>query len=161
VGEHAVVVVRRHGGETSVEIVGALVLDVPAIETAAQWCEYYGVEVEDGIATLYKALDDEYRSNQTGFQYLPGSTPAAPDWDGGEAECGGGLHFAPHPALALQWFPAATRFVACPVELDELVVHEGALYPQKVKAPRVCGPVFEVAADSNPLESAAIPQTRT
>ena len=29
--------------------------------TVEQWCEYYGVEVSDGVATLFKAVDDELR----------------------------------------------------------------------------------------------------
>lgn len=146
VGRHARLVATKHG-EATLAIEGAVVLEPPPIERADQWCEYHGVEVADGVATLYKAVDHEYRTGQTGFRYLPGSTPEAFDWDGGEAECGGGLHFAPHPALALQWFPAATRFVACPVRVSEIAVHHSADYPQKVKAPRVCGPVYEVDGD--------------
>ena len=122
---------------------GGVIIKVPTISTAAQWCDFYGVKVKSGIAVLYKALRDDYKSSH-GFEYKPGSTPAAPDWDGGNVECGGGLHFSPSPAHALEFDPEATKFMACPVLLKEIKVHKNAAYPQKVKAPRVYKPCYEV-----------------
>src|SRR5574341_50999 len=66
--------------------------------TPAEWCDYYGVAVVNGVATVFKAVGDDYRSPR-GADYTPGTTPVAPDWDGGIAECGGGLHFSPTPAM--------------------------------------------------------------
>jgi hypothetical protein len=76
------------------------------------------------------------------------STPA-PDWDGGKEECGGGLHFSPRPSAALAFDNLATRFIACPVLLKEIKVHSNATYPEKVKAPRVYKPCYEVDIDGN------------
>jgi hypothetical protein len=130
---------RHHVGT----IRGGTVIKILAIKTAADWCEFYGASVKRGVATLYKALDDGYKSGR-GFAYVPGTKPAAPDWDGGKAECGGGLHFCAHPLDALGFMTEAVRFVACPVRLKDIAVHANAEYPNKVKAPRCCGPVYEV-----------------
>src|SRR5207237_6599225 len=104
---------------------------------------FHGVEVKDGVAFLYKAVDEDFRS-MYGTNYAPGAEPQAPDWDGGDAECGGGLHFSPKPAIALRFQPEAAHFVACPVRLEDIVLHDRPLYAEKVKAKGVCGPVFEV-----------------
>jgi hypothetical protein len=78
------------------------------------------------------------------MSYLPGSQPQAPDWDGGEQECGGGIHLSPRPGLALPRTYGAHRFVACPVRVADIVTHPGGDYPDTVKAPGVCAPVYEV-----------------
>ena len=31
-----------------------VVIELPAITSAEEWCEFYGVEVVDGVATLFK-----------------------------------------------------------------------------------------------------------
>lgn len=111
--------------------VGMVDLGVPMT-----WCEYYGVPIEGDSVVLFKALDNEYKTNYTGFPYVPGTTPIAPDWDGGEDECGKGLHFSPSPRHARDFFPSAKRFCACRVLLAEMVTHPNGKYPQKVKAPR-------------------------
>ena len=119
------------------------------IKTVEDWCEYHGVVANRGMVTLYKAVDDDYateHSRRAGIFYKPGNKPKAPDWDGGVAECGGGLHFCPSPSLARGFNESATRYVACPVKASEIVVHENAQYPQKVKAPRVAGAIYEVDA---------------
>jgi hypothetical protein len=133
--------ITRHGNRPRVS--GEAVSEAPVVATAQEWCEYYGVDVEDGVATLYKAVDGDFNSYH-GTSYTPGSEPEALDWDGGEQECGGGLHFSPRPWLALPHAYGAVRFVACPVRVEDIVIHQGAIYPDKVKARRVCGPVYEV-----------------
>jgi hypothetical protein len=106
--------------------------------------------VKRGTAILYKALDGELKAPHNGFPYPLGSKPKAPDWDGGDAECGGGLHFSPRPVNARQFYSGDdVRYVACPVKLAEIVVHKNPSYPDKVKAPRVCGAVYEVDIDGN------------
>jgi hypothetical protein len=140
-------------------ITGTERVQLVQIATAAQWCDFYGAEIDaDGIAILYKAVDKDFRSGR-GFAYVPGSTPAAPDWDGGKAECGGGLHFTAHPSAAQAFFLEATRFVACPVRLDDIVVHEDAQYPSKVKAPRICAPIYEVDRYGKPVAAAGAEAT--
>jgi hypothetical protein len=129
------------------KISGGVIIEVPEIATVKEWCDYYGVEVKRGTAILFKAVDNDYatpHSRAVGIFYKPGSKPRAPDWDDGEKECGGGLHFSPRPSQGLQFNSAASRFVACPVRLSEIVVHKNPNYPNKVKAPRVCGAIYEV-----------------
>ncbi|HZV20804.1 MAG TPA: hypothetical protein VE986_04585, partial [Hyphomicrobiales bacterium] len=123
-------------------------------DTPAQWCEYYGVPVKDGVAILYKALASDFTSRH-GFSYQPGSVPMAPDWDDGQTECGGGLHFSPNPKMALEFAPEAGKFVGCPVSLSDIVVHPDGQYPQKVKARGCCGPVFEVDENGKPVGAAS------
>jgi hypothetical protein len=138
-GEH--VLVRREGAASTVT--GGAVTQVPAIDTPQAWCAHWGVAVEDGVATLFKAVDGEFRS-RFGMSYAPGSEPQAADWDGGEAHCGGGLHFSPSPAVALQYEPRAKRWVACPVRLADMALVGDQPFEAKVKARGVCAPVYEV-----------------
>ena len=142
------VAVTKQRGNPAIS--GGVVIEVPKITTAEEWCDFYGVEVKDGVATLYKALDGEFESGY-GFSYTPGTIPDAPDWDGGARECGGGLHFSPRPFLALQFASRAERFVACPVRLSDIAVHPDPMYPNKVKAKGCCGPVWECDIDGNPV----------
>lgn len=142
--------VTVHG--PGVEVTGGAVTRVPVPATAEEWCEFYGVEARDGVATLYKAVDRDFNSYH-GMSYAPGSQPTAPDWDGGERECGGGIHLSPYPALAVPRTYGATRFVACPVRLAEIVTYPGGDYPDTVKAPGVCAPVYEVDEQGRPLRA--------
>ena len=60
-------------------------------------------------------------------------------------ECGGGFHFSASPQHAMEFNLDATRFVACPVALKDMrAPKEGDEYPQKIKAAKCCGPVWEV-----------------
>ena len=138
--------VLLHGGATAD---GGMQVDA-TIRTPADWCEYYGVRVVDGVATVYKALDDDFRSPR-GIDYSPGQSPVAPDWDGGREECGGGLHFSPTPTLALASHRRAGRVVACAVALSDMCVHEDAMLPEKIKARGCCGPCMEVDRQGNPV----------
>jgi hypothetical protein len=49
--------------------------------------------------------------------------------------------------MALEFDNEATKFMACPVLLKEIKVYKSAIYPQKVKAPRVFKPCYEVNID--------------
>jgi hypothetical protein len=139
---------RSHSGE----VAGGVQIR-PKIETAQDWCDNYGVEVVDGVVVLFKAVSDAYESSR-GFLYVPGTIPVAPDWDGGVEECGGGLHFCAHPALALDFNPDAKRFIANPVRLSDLrdpkiTDH----YQNKIKGHRCCAEVWEVDRDGKRIES--------
>ncbi|OIN80882.1 hypothetical protein BMG05_10445 [Mycobacterium malmoense] len=127
-----------HSQRVNLDSSGA-VIDLTQIDLkdAAQWCEFNGVDVVDGIAFVYKAVGDDWKS-QRGTSYEPGSTPEAPDWKP-VAYCGNGLHFCASPTLALEYFPEATRFVRCGVRLDEMVPLD-----DKAKAKRVVVPCAEV-----------------
>jgi hypothetical protein len=142
------VAITVHGDK--IKVIGGVRVDIPAIETATQWCEFYGVGIKRGVAELYKAVRDDYLSAH-GCSYAPGTKPEAEDWDGGEKECGGGLHFSPRPFMALAYDGSATKFVACGVKVSEIAVHKNADYPDKVKAPRVVRACVEVDIDGNPV----------
>jgi hypothetical protein len=133
-------------------VVGGVKIRPRAPSNIAEWIADYGIRVrKGGVVILYKAVGDDCRS-EYGTSYAPGETPSAADWDGGKAECGGGLHFCPSPALALTFNRAATRFIACPVKVSEIAFHQDAAYPTKVKAPRVCAPVWECDIDGQKLQ---------
>jgi len=136
--------------DRGVTVTGGVLIEIPVPTTAEEWCDFYGVQVEDGVATLFKAVRDDYSSSRGG-DYTPGVIPVAQDWDGGKQECGGGLHFSPRPWMACEFDPEATRFVACPVALVDIAVHADAVMPQKVKARGCCGPVYECDRDGNRL----------
>jgi hypothetical protein len=128
-------------------ITGGVVIDALPPTTVDGWLDYYGLEVVDGVVTLFKTVRKDWRSGH-GFDYTPGTTPVAPDWDGGKAECGGGLHFSPRPWMARQFDTEATLFVGCPVRVADIRPPcEVDAYPAKVKARGCCGPVFQVDED--------------
>jgi hypothetical protein len=141
--------ITRHSQAATVS--GGHVTDAIRFDTPEEWCEYYGIEVDDGVAILYKAVDEDFNSYH-GTSYGPGTEPYAPDWDGGERECGGGLHFSPRPTFALPHPDDSMRFVACPVRLADMVVHPRGDYPDQAKARGVSGPVYEVHEDGTPVD---------
>jgi hypothetical protein len=145
------VAVMRHAPAT---VSGGGAAEATHPTSAGEWCAYYGVPVDDGVVVLYKAVDQSFQSYH-GTSYVPGSSPMAADWDGGEQECGGGLHFSPRPTFALAAPAEEARFVACPVLLADLAFHPGGLYQSKVKARGVCAPVYEVDEDGAALPSPA------
>ncbi len=140
----AQVIIALHGKAKAIK--GGVQIKQTPPKTPRQWCEHHGVSVEKGIATLYKALNDDFTSPR-GMSYAPGTAPTAPDWDGGKAECGGGLHFSPTPRHAREFHRDAKRYAACPVRLKDMVVHLGGDYPEKVKARQVAQPCYEVTID--------------
>jgi hypothetical protein len=127
------VAVHKHSPNTTTT--GGVVIEPKPMTdpTATDWAEYYGLDVTEGIVTVYKGVNDQYTTSR-GADYSPGATPAAADWKPTQA-CGNGLHFSPSPGHTFDYNPAATRFLACPVRLAELVV-----IGDKVKAPRVEAP---------------------
>uniref|UniRef100_A0A0S6YYJ4 Gp44 n=1 Tax=Mizugakiibacter sediminis TaxID=1475481 RepID=A0A0S6YYJ4_9GAMM len=134
------VAVHKHSARAKIS--GGVVLDHTGVEkfSADEWCEYHGVKVSRGVATLYKAVNDEWTTSR-GVDYSPGSKPACNDFSDTDA-CGGGLHFGPTPAHALSYFPEATKFVAVGVRVSELRPINGG--PAKAKAPRVVSACVEV-----------------
>ena len=142
------VAVHLHSGLATID--GGVVIDVTTVnDTAEKWCADHGVEVTDGIATVYKAVSDQWTTSR-GADYSPGSTPEVTDWFD-DAQCGRGLHFGPTPAHALAYLPDATRFVAVGVELATLRPIPGGT--AKCKAPKVVRACVEVDLDGNEVES--------
>ncbi len=122
-------------------------------KTTKAWCEAYGVPVVRGVAILFKAVGADFIS-PCGGNYAPGSTPVAIDWDGGKAECGGGLHFSPCPGLAMRFNDAAKKYVACPVRLTDMRAPKaGDAHPDKIKASKCAGPVWECDINGKRIES--------
>ena len=130
------------------------VIDVTdaVLSTPDAWAEYHGVEVINGIATVYKALYDHYGTNRPEWRgaYAPGKAPEAPDWRD-DAFCGGGLHFSPTPRQASDYLWGATRWVKVGVELATLrPILDGGT--PKCKVPKVVVPCVEVDINGDPVE---------
>jgi hypothetical protein len=126
---------------------GGVQIKVPEIATMKEWCKFYGIEIKRGVAVVFKAVDDDYSTDNArskGIFYTPGTKPVAPDWDGGKQECGGGLHFSPTPGHALDFNPQAKHFVACPVKVAGVKIVKNPERPSKIKAKGVCAPCWEV-----------------
>ena len=140
------VAVHLHSGRCT--IAGGVLIDHTIIDLTdpQTWCDYHGVPTVDGIATVHKAVDDDWTTGR-GTVYRPGATPSAPDWRD-DHECGGGLHFSPHPWQAREYMPDATRFVAVGVAVADLRPILGAT--PKCKTPRVVSPCVEVTIDGTP-----------
>ena len=98
-----------------------VIIDVTDINThlVPDFIDYHGVTVEDGWATVYKAVDDNLKSGRQ-FAYPLGETVTAPDWKPTQA-CGAGLHFGYRPSVARQYFEEATRFLECQVEVASMI----------------------------------------
>ena len=143
------VAVHRHAKTATVE--GGVVIEIASPTTAAEWCDYYGVSVVDGVATLYKSVRADYgSSHDPGFSWRPGTQPDAGGID--DRECGVGLHFSPCVSMARQFYEAPdARYLACPVRVEDIRVHPDPQYPGKVKAQRVCGPISEVDRHGQPV----------
>ncbi|MFE5790672.1 DUF7666 domain-containing protein [Rhodococcus erythropolis] len=131
--------VAVHLHSLRVTLSGGVVIDLTRIDLndPVQWCEFHGVKVEDGIAYIYKAVDDEWTTDR-GFDYSPGSKTVAPDWDPAKV-CGYGLHFGATPIHSRAYFPDATKFVRVGVRLESLVP-----LGDKCKAPAVVVAAVEV-----------------
>jgi hypothetical protein len=143
--------VAVHLHHSTVHLSGGTVIDHTHVKdfTAAEWCEYHGVEVKRGIATLFKAVDDHWTTSR-GTDYSPGSKPFCNDFSDEDC-CGGGLHFSPTPGHALAFQPEAAKFVSVGVRVSELRVITFGSTP-KAKAPRVVRPCVECDIDGNPIQ---------
>jgi hypothetical protein len=104
---------------------GGVVLELPDLRSVENWLDFWGVSVSSGsdqenTVTLFKAVDENFKSEK-GMSYAPGETPSAPDFSTANA-CGGGLHLCAHPRASLNYFRSATKFVACEVNVADIVV---------------------------------------
>ena len=144
------VAVQLH--HSTVNVQGGVILDHTHIAEmdGAAWCEYHGVEVKRGIATLYKAVNDKWTTDR-GTDYPPGSKPSCDDWND-RPVCGGGLHFGPTPVHALAYHVSASRYVAVGVRVADLVPIYERNETAKCKAPRVVRACVEVDISGKPAE---------
>ena len=144
------VAVTCHGD--AVKVSGGHIIKIISPKTVIQWCAFHGLEIKDGVVVLFKGLTSQYKANHNVFDYTPGTIPIAPDWDCGQQECGGGLHFSPYPVATLQFNSDAKKFVACPVRVSEIRCPKlNDEYPNKVKASGCCAPVWEVDINGNKI----------
>ena len=137
-----------------VQATGGVQIHIPENFTAREWCTYYGAQIKRGIVILFKGLDDDYSTHKArsrGLIYKPSTKPTAPDWDGGKAECGGGIHLSPTPRHTFEFNNAAKKFMAFPVKLSQIKPYKNAQYPQKVKVKTVCAPIYEVDIDGKEI----------
>jgi hypothetical protein len=136
-----------------VKATGGVQIDYLPPQNLAEWLEEYGVEVNDGVVILYKAVGSDFMSERGG-NYAPGTTPECDSWQT-DCECGHGLHFSGTPHHALGFYANAKRFVACPVAVDSIAHWPNGDYPTKVKAPRVVAPgCFEVDINGKRITTA-------
>jgi hypothetical protein len=143
-GSHTAV--HLHSGYARIE--GGVIIDHTAVNEldAQTWCDYHGVTVVDGVATLYKAVNDQWTTSR-GTDYSPDSTPSCDDFEATNS-CGHGLHFSPTPGHALYYLDDATKFVSVGVRVDELQPVTGDT--AKCKAPGVATPCVEVDVHGRP-----------
>jgi hypothetical protein len=134
----AFVAVHIHGDTPRVD--GGVQIRVPHLTDAAAWCNYHDIPGDGETVVLFKAVRDDWRSAH-GTSYASGAAPVADDWEPSRS-CGGGLHLVARPWEGCRYDSEASRFVACRVRLDEVVVID----VEKVKVPRVLE-CFEVDID--------------
>jgi len=142
----AVTVIKRFD---TPKVTGGTKIVIPLLNTPQKWCDFYGIKVNKGVATVFKAVRDNYFSLH-GADYSPGSKPECHKWDK-TTECGNGLHFAPRPFIGKEFDPQATRYVACGVALKDIVVFPKGSYPNKCKAPKVIKACYEVDEDGKKI----------
>ena len=130
---------------------GGHLIDLTSLDLTdpATWAAHVGGETSDGRVVLYKAVDDQWRSPH-GAVYTPGSETTCDDWCD-DAVCGGGLHFSPSPAQAMEYHGQATRFVAVEVDVATLRPIPGGT--AKCKAPS-CRVLYEVDIHGRKVETA-------
>src|SRR6185312_14168612 len=134
---------------STADVSGGVILDHSNVDgmDGAAWCEYHGVKVSRGVATVYKAVNDAWTTDR-GTDYSPGKKPSCDDFRDNNA-CGGGLHFGPTPRHARVYFESATKFVAPGVRVSELRPITGGT--AKCKVPRVVRACVEVNIDGEKI----------
>ena len=152
-GQSALAVIIRRTPE--VVVTGGLVVDAFEQPTdAREWARLVNAVTGESPDTivLYKRTSADY-STRNNIRYVPGTEVVAPDWDGGVAECGGGLHLCPHAAQCDQFRSSdGDRYVACEVALADIAVHAQPQFPDKVKA-RAVRVLYECNRDGSRIEA--------
>lgn len=118
----------------------------------AAWFKAHKLTPRNGEVRLFKAVRDDLRSANGGY-YPVGGTTVAEDYDPAP-HCGNGLHFSPTVETATRYDHAATRFLACAVDVATLTAIEDGYYA-KAKA-RSCRVLYEVDQDGKRLRRSAI-----
>ena len=146
------VAVHKHRtpyGEPTVK--GGVLIEVPYIDTFADWCDFHGLARHRKQPVVFKAVDDNLTSGH-GHTYPIGEKVTCDDWSP-EASCGNGLHFSQTPHHATRYQSDATRWLACAVPAASVLIDSG-IGADKVKAPS-CRVLYEVDRDGNRVEARA------
>ena len=136
---------------SSGKIAGGVIIEVPDLVDGAAWCDFHGVDVADGAAILFKALDEDFstaHARERGIFYTLGAEVEAADWRP-TPECGHGLHACARPWVALRYNRGAARYVQVRVQVADIVVID-----DKVKVPALTV-VCECDLDGDPVGVAA------
>ncbi|MGB1582910.1 MAG: DUF7666 domain-containing protein [Solirubrobacterales bacterium] len=121
---------------------GGVVIEPPRIESVEDWIDGHGLNTSRGFVTVYKAVNDELRSER-GCEFPVGKEVKFAD----SVADGNDLHFSQSPHHAKGHFNEATRFLACKVKVSEAAL----IGANKIKAPR-CKVIEEVNLfDASPL----------
>jgi hypothetical protein len=129
---------------------GGVLIRVRPVRTLREWCDYWNAKVtgtgKTATVRLYKATLAGHKSPH-GMTYVPGTTVTAPDWDGGTAECGYGLHACSDPILSAGYVSATVQhYVVLSVRLTDCRKPQVSdSYPNKLKF-RTCKVVTECDA---------------
>jgi hypothetical protein len=132
-------------------IEGGVIITPPDLTEPQHWLAYYGIEVIDGNAILYKGVNANWLSSY-GAKYEPGDETVAPDFAPTNA-CGAGLHFSPR-AFMTRSYGDPERFVAVSVPVDGLVPIGTSEDCDKCKA-RSCTVLYECDEDGARIEAKA------
>jgi hypothetical protein len=135
-------------------VTGGVLIDIAALDLRdpATWCGYHGVQVHDGTALLYKAVNASLAAGHQYYKattYTIGSDVTADDWRD-DHDCGGGLHVSPRPDQAKRYRPDSetdTRYLRVAAALTDL-----RPIGDKAKA-RTVSVLAEVDAAGNDLAS--------
>jgi hypothetical protein len=108
-------------------VTGGVLIDIAALDLndPATWCGYRGVQVHDGTALLYKAVNASLAAGHQYYKattYTIGSDVTADDWRD-DHDCGGGLHVSPSPDQAKRYRPEGetdTRYLRVAAALTDL-----------------------------------------
>ena len=139
------------------KIKGGIVIRAKTALTIRAWADDWGATIEGkGKAAsilMGKALDADMKSPH-GMAYLSGTTVTAPDWDGGKAECGAGLHACALAGISRDRFhPEAKRYALLRVKLSDCRKPQASdQYPNKLKFSK-CEVVAECDEFNRPLKS--------
>jgi hypothetical protein len=134
------VAVHLHSAQATVT--GGVLIDLTQLDLSdpAAWCAHHGADVVDGVAVLYKAVDQGLTAGQnyTPTVYPLGASVECDDYRA-DGECGGGLHLCPTPEQAAEYRPQGekSRYLKVRAALVDMSPIVDAGGPAKVKARRV------------------------
>lgn len=91
--------------------------------SARLFCDFYGLNVNNGICHLYKRVRSDYRDYFSGeYDYSPGNVVTAIDWiDNERIVCGNALHLCATIRQSSQWNEGG-KLLLCSVRTSDMCV---------------------------------------